>query len=246
MARTSRQKSNIGTYHIVLRGVNRQDLFFDDEDREMMLKCFTRFQQETDAKLLAYCLMTNHIHLLLQADEQLGLFIKKVASSYVFYFNRKYDRVGHLFQDRFRSEAIEDERYLLAVFRYILQNPWKAGICRPDEYRWSSWNSLDERESDDKIAILRDIAGDLPALKAFVLQENEDAFLEAEAKHPFTEAEALAKAMQITGGSHPLQLQKESKEARDRMLVQMKRAGISVRQISRLTGLNRNVIQRAK
>ena len=99
-------------------------------DRMKMLKCMRRFREETGTVICAYCLMDNHIHLLLHNEEGPDVFIKKIASSYVYHFNHKYDRVGHLFQDRYKSEPVEDDRYLIAVFRYILQNPWKAGICR--------------------------------------------------------------------------------------------------------------------
>lgn len=246
MARNARSKSSSGYYHVLLRGVNKQDLFFDDMDREKMTECFFRFQEETEVFLTAYCLMSNHIHLLLKAGDHLDLFVKKLASSYVFYFNRKYERVGHLFQDRFRSESVEDERYLLNVFRYILQNPWKAGICRPEEYAWSSWKSLTGKGNDCDISILVDLAGGLRELKSFVLIENTDEFLDMEQSQALSDSQAAEMALQITGVDNLQKIAAYGKEQRNMMLAQMKKAGISVRQISRLTGINRNVIQRAK
>ena len=189
--------------------------------------------------------MSNHIHILVHEECQLELFVKKLASSYVFYFNRKHERIGHLFQDRFRSEAVEDDRYLLAVFRYILQNPWKARICRPEEYAWSSWNTLTGRKSVCNIDAAVDAAGDLQALAAFVAAETDDAFLDIENNGITTESQALERAMKITGGVNPQKIAAYDKKTRDMILAKMKKAGISVRQISRLTGLNRNVVQRA-
>lgn len=245
MPRISRQKSASGYYHVILRGVNRQDIFFDDEDRERMLNCLKRFHEETGVLISAYCLMSNHIHLLINAPSGLDAFVKKVASSYVYYFNRKYDRVGHLFQDRFRSEPVDTDEYLLAVYRYILQNPAKAGLCKPEEYPWSSWGAMDGIPNFCSIETLLEIAGSDAALKDFVLQKNEDECLDADTIHPLTEKEALREIQRVTGETDPQKIAGYSKKERNEIVQRLKAKGLSVRQISRLTGLNRNIIQRA-
>ncbi len=245
MARTRRIRSEMGYYHVILRGINKQDIYFDNNDREKMLNTLQRFQNETDVKICAYCLMTNHIHLLINATDRLDLFIKKIASSYVFYFNHKYNRIGHLFQDRYRSEAIETEAYLLTVFRYILQNPLKAGICTPEMYPWSSWKSLDKQDDFCDIRQIAAIAGGCQELKDFVLQQNNDQCLDADSVHVLSEEDALREALRITGGVIPLKVSHYPKEEMNLLLSRMKKAGLSIRQISRLTGINRNTIQRA-
>lgn len=90
--------------------------------------------------------MDNHAHLLVnEGEDEISRIIKRIGTSYVYYFNKKYGRVGHLFQDRFKSEAIEDDSYLLAVVRYIHNNPVKAGIVKnASSYRWSSFNAYIE------------------------------------------------------------------------------------------------------
>ena len=244
MPRRSRKRSESGYYHIVLRGVNRQDIFFDNEDREKMLKVLRRYQDEMNITIHAWCLMSNHIHLLISGNDDVGLFVKKIASSYVYYFNRKYDRVGHLFQDRYRSEAVETEAYLLTVFRYILQNPAKAGICKTEAYVWSSWKTIEGETGFCDIAPILTIAGGQQALRDFVIQENNDDCLETEEIHPLSEREAYEEALRIAGGESPLQIAQYPKENRNDLIAQMKKAGMSVRQISRITGINRNIIQR--
>ena len=244
MARHGRQKSESGFYHIILRGVNRQDIFFDEEDREKMLDTLMRFQKKTDIGVCAWCMMSNHIHLLVRAEEKLDLFVKKTASSYVYYFNHKYDRIGHLFQDRYRSEPVDSDAYLLTVFRYILQNPEKAGICETDAYPWSSWKTVEGQESFCDIAQILTIAGSRQTLRDYVLQKNDDQCLEADAGRAFSESETLQEALKITGGDTPLRIALQPKEERDKLIAQMKAAGISIRQIARLTGMNRNIIQR--
>ncbi len=245
MARKSRAKSISGYYHVILRGINKQAIFFDDADRRKLLGILQRFQSENDARISAYCLMENHIHLLLHTENALDLFVKKVASSYVFYFNHKYDRIGHLFQDRFRSEPIETDAYLLTAFRYILQNPQKAGICALEAYPWSSWRSMEGQGSICNITQIESIAGSRQDLKEFVLKQNEDQCFEAESIRPLTDDEALRRILSITNGKNPLKIAQSPKTERNMLLAKMKHAGLSNRQISRLTGLNRNMVQRA-
>ena len=84
MSRYARKKSNTGYYHIIIRGVNRQDIFFDDDDRQRFIDTIKRFQEELNIQIVAYCLMSNHVHILLYANEELSIFVKKMSSSYVF------------------------------------------------------------------------------------------------------------------------------------------------------------------
>lgn len=139
MPRPARKQSESGYQHVIVRGIGRQLLFEDANDYRYYLWLLEKYSGETGVTVCAYCLMNNHVHLLLfDMEAQVSLFMKKMGISYTAYFNRNYERVGHLFQDRFKSEPIENEPYLLSVFRYILRNPEKAGICSAFEYPWSS------------------------------------------------------------------------------------------------------------
>ncbi|MBP2629001.1 MAG: transposase [Firmicutes bacterium] len=92
-------------------------------------------------EIYAYCLMDNHVHLLLcDTKDEISRTMKRICVSYVYYFNKKYKRIGHLFQDRYRSEVVEEDAYLLSVARYIHKNPLKAGMVkRVEDYKWSSY-----------------------------------------------------------------------------------------------------------
>ena len=137
MPRKARKLSTTGIYHVILRGINRKTIFHDDEDKEVFLYKLKRIVGE-QFELYCFCLMDNHVHLLVKTD-QLASRMKSIGVSYVAWYNKKYDRSGHLFQDRFRSEVVEEEMYLLPCLRYIHQNPVKAGLCKfVTEYRWSS------------------------------------------------------------------------------------------------------------
>lgn len=244
MPRVSRKISASGCYHVIIRGVNRQEIFLDDRDREKFLDAVARFAGELEIALIAYCLMDNHVHLLMNAGERAGLFVKKLASSYVFYFNRKYERVGHLFQDRFRSEAVDTEAYLLTVARYILQNPAKAGLCGAAEYAWSSWQEAATGEGLCDTSLLCRIVGDRRRLMAFLRAPAEDCCLEADGRGPVNDQTAGRLLCAIAGLAHPQALAGLGREAQRAAVARARREGLSIRQIARLTGLNRNVIQR--
>ena len=152
MPRQAREHSGTGIYHVMLRGINRQDIFEDDEDYGMFIRILSGLSSRpsNDLKstictchIYAYCLMPNHVHLLLREKEwELKDIMKSIASSYVFYFNKKYGRIGHLFQDRFKSEPCDDMQYFFTLFRYIHQNPVKAGLVTDaEDYKYSSWSN---------------------------------------------------------------------------------------------------------
>ena len=150
MTRQPRQISLTGIYHVMLRGINRQDIFMDRDDYWKFVK--TLYQQvypkdelgkplPPKCDFYAYCLMPNHLHLLIRnKTESLGSVVKRIAITYAAYFNKKYERVGHLFQDRFKSEPVNDMNYFLTLIRYIHQNPIAGGITKcAEDYKWSSW-----------------------------------------------------------------------------------------------------------
>ena len=149
MPRIPRQKSESGIYHIMLRGINQQIIFEDDEDYTKFIDTLEIYKAVSGYKVFAYCLMSNHIHILLKVEkEDIDLIIKRIAGSYVYWYNWKYYRKGHLFQDRFKSEPIENDEYFLTALRYIHQNPVKAGVVEKiDEYEYSSYNEYIDRES---------------------------------------------------------------------------------------------------
>ena len=111
----------------MLRGINQQVIFEEDDDRRFFLHTLKKAKEASGFKLYAFCLMTNHVHLLIEpAEEPLEIVFKRIGTRYAGWYNRKYERVGHLFQDRYRSEKVETEQYFLTALRYIIQNPMKT------------------------------------------------------------------------------------------------------------------------
>ena len=245
MPRSARKHSESGHYHVILRGVNRLEIFHDDEDRTRFLDTLLRFAREDGIGIVAYCLMDNHVHLLLNAGDNLSVFIKQIAASYVYYFNRKYDRVGHLFQERYRSEAVETDEYLLTAARYILQNPQKAGICSARDYPWSSWRDTASGTGPCITQTLCDVVGNRQALLEFLeTPASKDGF-EADNRPPVNDEDAHRLLCRISQTDHPTQIAEYPLKQRNDCIARAKAAGLSVRQIARLTGLDRNIVQRA-
>lgn len=142
MPRVKREKGEFLSYHIIQRGNERKNIFLCDEDKLRFLDIMARARKKYNFLVYGYCLMDNHIHLLVNDNgNDVSKIMKSINVSYVSYFNRVYLRIGHLFQDRFKSEIITDDSYLLEVSRYIHNNPVKAGIVqKPEDYYWSSYN----------------------------------------------------------------------------------------------------------
>ena len=136
-----RVKSATGIYHIMVRGIDKRNIFIDDQDRAKFLEKVFKAKKTAGFELYGYCLMDNHVHLLMKEKEDIGTSMKRITVGYVQWHNIKHERTGHLFQNRYRSEPVQSESYLLNVLRYIHQNPVKANIINsPGAYEWSSYN----------------------------------------------------------------------------------------------------------
>jgi REP-associated tyrosine transposase len=130
-----------GTYHVTCRGNRRQAIFQDDDDRRRFLAVRDRVIRRYGWRLHAFCLMTNHFHLLVRTPQpNLSRGMQRLNSEYAAYFNDRFGLVGHLFQQRFGSRLIETEEYFEEAQRYIAFNPVRAGLCEhPAEWPWSSF-----------------------------------------------------------------------------------------------------------
>ena len=140
MPRRLRLEADGCLYHVVARGNERRPIFLDDRDRKEYLRRIAEYRGRFKFELLSYCLMRNHVHLAIRrGPATLGTIMHALQSSYTQWFNRRHDRVGHLFQGRYHATLVDQDRYLLALLRYIHLNPVEAGLCRiPERYAWSS------------------------------------------------------------------------------------------------------------
>lgn len=252
MPRKPREKSGTGIYHIMMRGINKQTIFQDDEDRSVFLERLETCKQKSQYKLYGYCLMSNHVHLLMrETKEPISSAIKRICGSYVYWYNDKYARCGHLFQERFKSEPVEDDAYFLVVLRYIHQNPLKAGLAKTVSE--SPWTSYHEYVRGSSRIVDIDFGLDLfsqdrtQALKQFVAfmnEQNDDQCLDLSERVKVSDEEVrdyLRKLGVVNAGM----LQHMDREARNYILARLlELEGVSIRQLSRITGIPKSVIAR--
>jgi len=130
-------------HHVVQRGHNCQVVFAHDDDFSFYLATLQEWKERLKCKVYAYCLMTNHIHMVIEPSdkaEDLGRLMKRVAGRYTRYINKKELRTGTVWEGRYKSSLIDASDYMLACCRYVEMNPVRAGIVEPPEgYRWSSY-----------------------------------------------------------------------------------------------------------
>ena len=259
MPRNARQKSESGIYHIMVRGINRQAIFHDDEDWQKYLETIARMKKENRFKLYGFCLMTNHVHLLVQEkEEKISRVMKRIGTSYAWWYNSKYDRTGHLFQGRYKSEAIDNDAYLLSVIRYIHKNPVMARLAqKPEDYRWSSCRVYyGQKEFPEGLTDTGFILGlfadnKLEAATRFkrhMEAEEQDTCLDNndDNKGRLGDLELAAEIKTILNGEPITALLTMEKKRRNAILKQIKlMEGYTQRQIARVTGLNPNIVFRA-
>ena len=255
MPRTGRKHSATGIYHVMLRGINRQDIFEEPEDYWEFIRILSALLQMPSndgifaCHVYAYCLMSNHVHLLLcEKGRNLGEIVKSLAASYVFFYNKKYGRIGHLFQDRFKSEPCDTPEYFMTLFRYIHQNPVKAGLVpTAAEYAYSSWGN--EYLNDAAVAVCNTEA----VLSRFGKEELADwvdaplpedtGCLELNERKIIADEDVRRLILGESGTSSISDFTALSKERKKEIVSDvMKKIGAGPRQMSRVTGLPYSLI----
>ena len=247
MPRHARKRAESGIYHIMLRGIDQQHIFEDEEDNLKFLQILKECKELCGFRLLAYCLMGNHVHLLLkEGSETLEQVFKRIGGRFVYWYNVKYQRVGHLFQDRFKSEPVDSDAYLLTVIRYIHQNPVKAGLCeRPEDYPYSSWKEyLSQAELAD--VSFTETLIDREELLVFHKQLGNENCLDIADKLRIriTDEQARDAVKKISGCDNVAEFQKLTPINRDKAILKLRDQHLSLRQISRLTGVSLTIVRR--
>ena len=245
MPRQARKLSSTNIYHVMLRGINRQTIFESEEDRNVFLSELGRCKEISGFKLYAFCLMSNHVHLLMETKEEpLSLILRRIGIRYAGWYNRKYDRVGHLFQDRFRSENVETEQYFLTALRYIIQNPMKGGLEKcPGTYRWSSYLAYVKGKgsiTDTQYAV--DMVGDRAKLIEYLCKPNDDTVMDMdtiESNRTISDDQAKKMMAEFAHCSTISDFQRLEDADQRQVIREMYEQRMSIRQISRLTGRSR-------
>lgn len=154
MPRIKREKLNSNIFHIMSQGINKEYIFEKEQDKRKYRKLLFLCNNEFNIEIIAYCIMGNHVHLLIKSDkiENMSNFMHQINMQYALYYNKNRNRVGYVFRSRYKSEEINTEKYLINCIHYIHNNPIKAHICKEkSEYLYSSYNSrVEENKLIDK------------------------------------------------------------------------------------------------
>ena len=261
MSRRPRRESPTGYYHVIQRGTGKQILFEEESDYERYITKLVECKVDLDFEVCAYCLMNNHVHMLIHVDclNTLSKLMLRLGRSYAGYYNVKYDHTGYVFQGRFYSDPIYDDQYLLACIRYIHNNPVKAGLGQRDSYRWSSYNDYKgsgvngrERSFGDRVR-LRLVDNE----KILAMFESVDQFIEfsqsaddkvfADVEVDVTTCAVGQEIIRKHFGNefeNSLMVKQLRVEERNQIIREMKQAGMNNHQIELVTGVSRRIVSR--
>ncbi len=250
MPRIARKSSGTSLYHVVNRGSGKQIIFEDDSDRSYFMKKLDTVVAENGGRLLAWCLMDNHFHLLVEIPyDRLSILMHRIQTSYAGYFNRVHGRVGQLFGSRFKSEPVEDDEYLMTLVRYIHENPVKAAMPKGLRYPWSSYSEYVGSERHIDSSLVLGVFGGRSQFRAFHEGEHaEERCMDVDdspSAPRLTDERALQIANEILGEGVTENLRGMAREPRNQALSLLKRSGLGVRQIQRLTGVSLSVVSKA-
>lgn len=254
MSRKNRSKSALGIYHVMLRGINKQNIFFCEDDFVRMMEIIRdapfdkaratgKIISDSLCTIYAYCILDNHVHLLIkEGTKSISDIMKSIEDRYALYYNRKYERVGHLFQSRFPSEAVNDREYFYTLLRYIHRNPVKAMEAKtPEEYPFSSWNEYVGHKSNI-MKVLKPSAIQatlekfpLPELIAWVNIDKEDECLDMDSfKYIITDSDAMEMLQEVSGISNPEDFRLLDAPTQIHFLLKCINCGVNISQAARL------------
>ena len=243
-----RKRGESGIYHVITRGVAQKDIFHDDGDRRHYLRKLKELQSQYEVKMLAWCLMSNHVHLLPKAESinRISDLMRDLSADYSSYYNWRYERAGHLVQGRFKSKPVEDEAYLMTVVRYIHQNP-VGKITATCDYRWSSYQEYVGRHKPI-IASIEDVLNMFGGREEFIKFHREkgepDGSLDPDKRMRLSDDEAHDVALEVAGAQENPFATNHSRDLRDEVIRTLHDRGLSYRQIASETGMNRSNIAR--
>ena len=223
MARQARQYSQTGLYHVVFRGMNRQNIFEEKNDFIKMMEVMQSLKQEMRFEIYAFCLMSYHAHILLKEHDMgdISVIMKRLLTRYAGWFNRKYSRSGALIANRYKSQPVEVDEYLLSLVRYIHQNPIRAKVVTEiEKYIWSSYTEyIHGGKLTDTGFILSII--DKKSFREYH-QEEEKELYEVSDRIGKSEEYIRRRIMKLIDGREPHEIGLLPKAERNRIITQLK------------------------
>ena len=221
MSRIPRNYIKTSFFHVITQGINKSYIFERAEDIKYYNKIMYQLTQEQKIKIIGYCIMSNHAHMLIETEEinELSKYLQRLNTKYGKYYNKKYNRVGYVFRDRYRAQGIYTEKYLYNCLRYIYNNPVKAGICKnAEDYPYSNYKKIDgELDEDYTFIDIEDDDKNIGEIIKKFLKENE---------------------MELTD------LKREKRKLKELVIILKKQYNISLRNIAKELHMGRETIRK--
>ena len=221
MSRIPRNYIKTSFFHVITQGINKSYIFEKAEDIKYYIKIMYQLTKEQEIKVIGYCIMSNHAHMLIETEEikELSKYMQRLNTKYGKYYNKKYNRVGYVFRDRYRAQGIYTEKYLYNCLRYIYNNPVKAGICKnAEDYPYSNYKKIDGELNEDYTFIdIEDNDKNIGEIIKKFLKENE---------------------MELT------YLKREKRKLKELVIILKKQYNISLRNIAKELHMGRETIRK--
>lgn len=245
MPRHLRDISESGYYHVTARGNDKKDIYYNANDKLFFLNLMRKIKKKYDIKILSYCLMDNHFHLLIfDPFSHLSDFMKSFLQSYVKYFHGTYHNSGRLFGDRYYSKVLETQTDIERTIRYIHNNPVKAHICQADHYSWSSYSEFLSSSKYCDIIDAFEIIGGIEGFKDVMETADPMDCLVSTNPSSKTDDEVRGLLNALLKRESSLSIDLISDNLQGKIFCQLRSYRITVKQIARVTGLSVNIVQR--
>ena len=240
------------TQNVGLKGLNDQNVFHDNEDREVFLEKIVQASETSGVLVSAWALMDNHVHLLMHGDvEDFASFFQSLRKTYAVHYNEKYEHTGTIWKGRYYSKPINSAEQFCQTAAYIFNNPVAAGLVKkPEDYRWTNFN--DVKNGKDKIACeLLDEIGNMEHIIEYThvyskikFDAEQEKLLEAIPKGRLLDSKAIKIIKKIAKKASVANVLKLSTKKKKKIVMKLLKVGSSYNQIRRLTGITRPMIDR--
>ncbi len=185
MPRIARKNLESGFFHIMVQGIKKEEIFYKNEYKQKYIELAKIFLEKQDVKLISYCVMNNHVHMIIYSEniKELTKFMERLNTTYAIHYNKNENRVGYVYRDRFKSKMLYNQDYLTKCIKYIHMNPVKARIVRQEkDYKYSSYNDYINKNGIVTEEMLQEIFNSkYNYLKRFLqIEYNEELFEEVE------------------------------------------------------------------
>lgn len=214
MPRCPRSFIETSYFHVIVQGINKSYIFNYTEDIKYYIKLLYKIKNDHNISIISYCIMNNHAHMLLNVNQlkELSKYMQRVNEMYAFYYNKKYNRVGYVFRDRYKCEGIYSEEQLYHCKKYIYNNPVKAGICnKPGDYLYSNYKPNEIEKFNNMEYVFMDVEKEdekncKKIIQEFLMNEN------IELKNLKNNKRVLRQLLFILKKEHNISIRKISKE----------------------------------